>query len=339
MNSFKNYLILFLALASLGGGVLAWQQHRQLAVLRAANEGDDRTALQKRLEAAEQRARDLAAQLASLAPKSNEETEAARADSPAENSEVSAAQAEPAPSGEERASRNASMRALLEKPEVQRLIALQEKTALDRRYADLFKTLNLPPEQLEQFKNLLVEKQTAMHDLLAAARAQGINPRTDPESFRKIVASAQADIDNNIRAVVGEAAYTQYRQYEQTLPQRNVVNQLQQSLSYTATPLSQTQAEQMVQILASSTPQHTSGTTLPRLDLSSNRGRHGFGGLGGGSATITADAIALAQGVLAPTQLQALRQLQQAQQAERQLRQQIQQIARESRPSAQSTAP
>ena len=51
-------------------------------------------------------------------------------------------------------------------------------------------------------------------------------------------------MNNNLKAVLGDAGFNQMQNYEQTMPQRNVVNQLQQRLSYTDTPLSQAQADQ-----------------------------------------------------------------------------------------------
>jgi hypothetical protein len=237
----------------------------------------------------------------------------------------------------------AAIRATLEKPEVQSLIAVQQKAALDTRYAALFKNLNLPAEQLDKLKTLLVEKQTAMQDVLAVARAQGVNPRDDPEGFRKLVASAQSDIDNNIRATLGEQGFSQYEQYQQTLPQRAVVNQLQQRLSYSGAPLSDAQSEQLVQILASTAPQ--------RADTNNGGGdRAGRGGFGGGfpgvvaggmgdagagrTVNISKDAVNLSQSVLQPAQVQALQQLRDAQQAQ----QQLQKIMREATTAQRNTA-
>jgi hypothetical protein len=225
--------------------------------------------------------------------------------------------------------------AMMDRPEIQKLMAIQQRATLDTRYAALFKNLNLSPAQLEQFKNLLVEKQTAITDALAAARAQGINPRTDPEDFQKLVADAQSEADNNIKATLGDASYAQYQQYQQTLPQRNVVNQLAQSLSYTSTPLTSAQSEQMVQILAANTPASTnSAANNVRSAVTSALGV----GLGGQlNSPITSSAITQAQTVLAPEQVQALQQLQTAQQAQTQLNQAMRTQFRNAGPSGGTT--
>ena len=149
----------------------------------------------------------------------------------------------------------------LQKPEIQRALALQQKGQLDARYASLFKSLNLSPAQLDKFKNLLVERQTSAMDVFTAAREQGIDPRRDPEAFRSLLASTQADIDAGIKASIGEEGFKQYKSFEQTMPQRATTDQLSQRLSYTATPLTAAQSASMVQILSQTAPQRTAATT------------------------------------------------------------------------------
>ena len=307
MNTPKNYLILFLLLTTLGAGALAWQQYQELIALRASTlNNDERADLQKRLWSAEKRKHELEASLA--AKNRGPEVEGVDVNGP-----------EGGPGGGRGGNRNnmaSNFMAMIEKPEIQKLMAIQQKAALDARYAALFKTLNLSPAQLEQFKNLLVEKQTALTDALAAARAQGINPRTDPEDFQKLIASAQADADANIKASLGDTGYAQYQQYQQTLPQRNVVNQLAQSLSYTNTPLTPDQTEQMVSLLAANTPA-SNNSTANNIRATVTAG-FGIGGAGQ-TSHITNDAITQAATVLAPAQLTALQQLQATQQAQAQL--------------------
>ena len=146
-----------------------------------------------------------------------------------------------------------AMQATMDRPEMQRLAALQQKAALDTRFAPLFKSLNLSPEKLATLKALLAEKEATMMDTMRAAREQGLDPRSDPEGFKKLVAATQAETNSAIKAAIGESAYAQYENYQATQPQRAVVSQLQQTLSYTNAPLTSAQADQMVQVLAATT--------------------------------------------------------------------------------------
>lgn len=339
----------------MGGAILAWNQYQELLDLRAGvMTKDERAELQKRLWDAEKRAKELADELAALRGQSNlEDGEGLVANEPANPETQNRRGGRRGGNGGGPGGGPNAMMALLEQPEVQRLMALQQRGQLDARYAALFKNLNLPPEQLEKLKALLVEKQSVGQDVLAAARSQGINLRDDPEAFRKMIASTQAEVDNSIKAVLGEEGFAKYQNYQETLPQRNVVSQLQQSLSYTSAPLSDSQAEQLVQILAQTTPKNTRGNrggdqsvveanvtvavTAPGGRGGGNGGgpgggifNIGFGGGGtgtggGGGPTITNEAITLAQGVLSGAQVQSLQQLQQQQQAQQQLQQTLRQ--------------
>jgi hypothetical protein len=206
---------------------------------------------------------------------------------------------------------------MMERPEVQRLMAMQQRASLDGHYASLFKGLALSPDQLDKFKDLLVEKRTSMLDVMAAAREQGINPRSDPEAFSKLVAHAQAEIDSNIRATIGDSGFSQYQNYEKTMPQRAVVDQLEQRLSYSSTPLTPQQSEQMVSILASTAPARNNATNTLRAAF--GNGAVITTAFGGNSSRITDAAVNQSLGVLAGPQLDALKQLQQEQQAQAEL--------------------
>ena len=309
MHSAKNYLISLLALTTLAGGALAWRQYQELITLRAAAlNPHERADWQKRVWDAEKRRTDLEAELAAQAPK---EEPGATSDAPGENGDPTV---RPRPRRNE--FRN-EFAALMDKPEIQRLLAVQQRAALDARYADLFKSLNLTPEQLEKFKNLLVEKSTAVMDVMAAAREQGANPRTDRDAFRKLVADAQADVDASIRATLGETGFAQYKEYEQTQPQRGLVDQLEQRLSYSSTPLTPEQSAQMVKILAATSPTKAGAATRVVVG---GPGQMVAGAVGmGGKVKITDATINQSLGVLAAPQIDALRQIQEEQQAQAQL--------------------
>jgi hypothetical protein len=333
VNSPKNYLILLLLLTTAGGAALAWRQYRELTQLRAASvSNSERADWQKRLWDSEKRRHDLEASLAALKDKGS-----AAADG---STDSLAGPDDPAPGGRRGPNRGNlanNFMAMMDRPEIQKLMATQQRAALDSRFAALFRNLNLSPEQLEQFKNLLVEKQTAMTDALAAARAQGIDPRNDPQEFRKLVADAQAEVDVSIKAALGDSAYAQYQQYQQTLPQRTTVNQLQQSLSYTSTPLTSAQTEQMVQVLAANTPASANSTAANGRAAVAAAFGVGFAGQTG--SPVTNDAITQSQTVLAPAQVQALQQLQAAQQAQAQLTQAMRNQFRNTGAPATTTTP
>lgn len=321
MPSLKNSLLIVLALTTIGSAMLAWRQHQELVQLRAAAfDPTERAAWQKRLS-------DLEAKRTEL----EQELVAAR-QLPPEPEPPAFATATPAafPAVGQGAPVMAAQRFRpnpMDDPEVQQLMTLQLKASLDFRYADLFKSLRLTPAQLDKFKNLLVEKNTAVADVMAAARQEGISRRADREAFDKLVADAQAEVDESIRQTLGEAAYAQYKEFEQTGPQRAVANQLEQRLSYSSTPLTSDQASQLVRILSA----NAAGGSDSSSQVSIGPGARGR------MPTITDAVINQARGVLAAPQVEALIQIQQEQQAQAQLSAAMRRRAESFRPATQTS--
>ena len=316
MKISRNLLLAGLTLLSLGSTVVAWKSFWRAAQLEAAASGlGDDASVRRQLVESERRRRELEAMVASRAALREGVTGVAGKEQPA-------AEANEARGRGPRGGREA-MQAAMDRPEMQRLAALQQRAALDPRFAPLFKTLSLSLEKLATLKDLLAEKEATMMDTMRAARDQGLDPRSDAEGFKKLMAATQAETDSAIKAAIGETAYAQYEQYQATQPQRNVVSQLQQSLSYTNEPLTTAQAERLVQVIASAAPA-TGAATVGGPGEGGGGGRGGppgsgvGGGLGGtgGTAIVTLAAVAQAQAVLSVTQLQALTQIQQLQQAQ-----------------------
>ncbi len=281
MKSPKTLVILVLALTTVGGAILAWQQYSELVELRAAAMNkDERAALQKRVWDLERFNKELNDQLTAM-------REGDGSADPAMAGGPGGPGANPGPRGNFRGRGNNNnnnpqqianaLRDVMSKPEVQALLSVQQKAAIDARYASMFKSMNLSPEQADKVKGLLADRATTMQDVMNAARDQGINPRNDPQGYQKLLADAQTDINNGLKAVLGDGGFNQLQNYEQTMPQRNVVNQLQQRLSYSDTPLTQTQADQLVQVLATNAaPQRTNPDGTPA------QGRGNRGGAPGG---------------------------------------------------------
>jgi hypothetical protein len=313
VKSTNGILITLLFLAAAGGAAVAWHEYQEIQELRAAAlRVSDTGALDR--QAAARRLKELSDEIAGLKGRIRDEAPAA----------VAQDGSSPADGAARRPRAGAGFMAVMSSPQFQRLMAIQQKGMLDGVYAPLFKALNLSPQQLDQFKNLMVQRQQAAMDAIQAAREQGINPRSDPAAFQQAVAQAQATVDSQIQAALGDSGYAQYQQYQATLPQRSTVNQLEQSLSYTATPLTDDQASQLIQILAQASPSSGSSAAQgnPMAALFP-----GGGPMGGGGARITQQAVTLAQGVLSAPQVQALQQLQQQQL----VRQQMQQLMRAGR--------
>jgi hypothetical protein len=322
-SKFRSYLVILLVVTNLAGGLLAWNAYKEAIRLRATVlRGDNvRADLQKRIWALEKRKNELEAEIAGLRSRGGHNS-LANGDDPGTEGQPPGG-----PGRFDRRARMNNMAGLLENPEFRKLWDSQEKAGLDSRYSALFKALNLSPADLDKFKGLLVERQAAIADVMGAARDQGLDPRNpdDRAQIGALLQNAQAQVDATIQQTLGAAQYAQYQNYEQTLPQRNVVTQLAQSLSYTGSPLQDSQTEALVNILATNTPPQNQ-----------NAGGMGglFAGMGGAGGTfgnrmspITDSAITQAQSILNATQVVALQQLQTQQQAQRQIAQMLRQPA------------
>ena len=364
VKSPRTYLLVLLLATTLGGAFVAWRQYGELVELRAITMNrNERANLQKRVWALEKLNRELQDRLAAGRSMGNAETSrlaTAEDGRTPRDPNARGGRGDPRGRGESGMQQMSALRDLMAKPEVQAMINLQQKAGIEARYATLFKNLNLSSDQSAKLTSLLAERGNTRQDVYSAAREQGIDPRTNPEAFRKLLSDAQNELNTGIKSVIGDGGFAQLQTYEQTLPQRNVVNELQQRLSYTGSPLTSAQSEQLVQILATNTPPRP--TDAGNASSSQNPpgpGQErvpGFGPPGGGrgpdlggmmmsfvgggaipgmtpdmldsavragSAPVTNAAIAQAQTVLAPPQVSALQQLQQQQQAQQQLQQLI----------------
>lgn len=315
MKSPKNYVLAVLALTTAGLAVLAWQQHLELIQLRASSlSADERADWQKRLWAAEKRANDLAAAL---------KNRAASADSADDAGDATAPDGQPGRWAGRFGGRGNFFDLLAKNPEFTKLRTEQEKAALDGHYSALFKELNLSPAELDKFKDLLVQKQQSLIDVISAARDQGLTGPGSRAAIQQLVQQANAEVEANIQQTLGPDQYAQYQTFQQTTPERNLVNQLSQSLSYTNSPLQDYQNQQLVQILANNAPPSAGNQTSLRSMLGN-----------GGNVPVTDQVISQAQAVLTPDQVAALQAIQQQQQAQ----QKMQQLVRAAR-NAQNAAP
>jgi hypothetical protein len=328
-----------LVLPVFGLSALAWQQYAELVSLRARTiDGDERVALNQTMAELQRRNRELEALLrATRLSRQDAKDMAANARADAQDASKSAsavlaalAADDPATAAESR--RDAELEllgAMADIPEFQRLIALQQRAKIDAKYAALVKKLNLTPEQAQKFENLLADRQSAFADAMIAAHDQGLSGKEARDMAQAVTRATQKDIDSNIKSLLGPQGYGQFQNYEQTMPQRETVMQLAQRLSYTATPLSTRQQDQLVQLLATTANQAAaaaaaaasaaSGQKVPRpaTTLAPLPGALSSLGIASSStALITAGAVAKAQGLLAAQQLNALRQMQQEQQAQ-----------------------
>ena len=311
MKSLSSVAALFLGLVAIAASGVAWHQYRR----------------------AEQLERDLAARpavTATVAQAASPQPAVDPAEEEIDEPREQAAHAG-APGSEQNRRPNEGPRpdpsgrfsALMENPEYLTAWQAQQRGFIDSQYAGFFRRMNLNSAQIERLKDLLVERAASRMDVMNAARREGLTGRDSRDDVRALVQQAENEIARDIQSVLGESGAAQLQQYEQTAPQRHLVNQVSDRLSYSATPLTAAQQDALVSILAETSP--SPRTTGPSGLSPINRGP--------GGSVISDAAIARAQGVLSPSQVEALREIQAQQRAQRQMSEIMRREMRNQRPN------
>jgi hypothetical protein len=143
-------------------------------------------------------------------------------------------------------------------------LSLQFREQLGDNYGALFRRLNLSPDKQVLLENLLIDKRIAESHIayaLSSGQYQGLDPN-DLDALRALTAAGTEDIDGQIQQVLGPAPYEQYEHYDDTLMSRQQINAFAAQLKHTGSPLSDTQADQLVDLLA----QANSDPTVPLPD-------------------------------------------------------------------------
>lgn len=116
---------------------------------------------------------------------------------------------------------------LKDHPEYAALYAKQMRRNIDRMYGDTLNTLNLPPQQLSQLKDLLAERQMSDMDARRLASAAGLAQGSP--AWQEAMKQASQDVDQQINAILGSSGNA-------TLTQLQVRSGIQNQITYTYGP-------------------------------------------------------------------------------------------------------
>jgi len=137
---------------------------------------------------------------------------------------------------------------MLENPEMKKMMRQQQGAMMDMMYGSLFKELGLTPEETDKFKELLLDRQMkAVEGGGAFMKLQGTD--ADKTAAMSELAKQQKEFDEQIKAFLGDARYTQYKDYNETLTERMTLNQYSQQMAGGQNPLSPDQSSQLLEIM------------------------------------------------------------------------------------------
>lgn len=132
---------------------------------------------------------------------------------------------------------------MMKNPAMKDMIRSQQKIALDMSYGSLFSEMELPPDELNKFKELLVDKQMAFIDMSPGMMGPGSADEMKERS--RTIKAITEEYNDKVRLAIGEQYYEMYREYKDTLPDRMQVNQFKQLLA-TSNPLDEEQEQDLI---------------------------------------------------------------------------------------------
>jgi len=154
-------------------------------------------------------------------------------------------------------------------PAMKKMMRQQQAAAMDMMYGPLFKEINLSTEDKEKFKELLLDRQMkAVEAGGAFMKLQGED--TDKTAAMNDLAAQQKEFDAQVKAVLGDERYGQYKDYSETMAERMAVNQLSQQLASSPNPLSDDQSRQLLEIMKAEKKNTTPVFGEPGADGSAN---------------------------------------------------------------------
>lgn len=120
--------------------------------------------------------------------------------------------------------------------------------ALDTTYHVLYRQLKLSAAEIEQFKAIMTEAATRFEDLAREAKRKQV--RTTDATMQPLYAKADSEMREMLSSLVGAETLPVLEHFTETLFLRDAVAQLATELFYTDAPLTEPQANQLVDILA-----------------------------------------------------------------------------------------
>lgn len=185
----------------------------------------------------------------------------------------------------------------LDLPKFRDEVALVDRTWNLRMTAPFLRGLGLTPDQVSHAIDLIDQVMLATADANQAANAAGGIQGSDRIA---LIQQSQQDANAALKAYLGDQNFAAYEAYNQQLNERQVASQLQATLSYTSSPLTDSQASQLIQAMYQTIPPDKQPPAI---------GLGAFSAFGGGMPSVSDDQLAAAKTLLSPAQYTALQEI------------------------------
>lgn len=150
-------------------------------------------------------------------------------------------------------------------PDISKALMENDAQELRKKYGPLVKELNLTPEQRDAFYGLLVSEETntvssglKLLEDLAGTNTAGV------ANSAAVLKSAAQDYESQLQTLLGASGYAQYQDFKASLPDRQMVAQMQQGL--TDDPMTEAQQEQLLRLMITARKDNPPGSSAaPRI--------------------------------------------------------------------------
>jgi RNA polymerase sigma factor (sigma-70 family) len=134
------------------------------------------------------------------------------------------------------------LESMMKDPAYMKAMAEQQAQALKTQYAPLVKQLNLTPEQRDAFYQLLTDNLTN-----AMVQGMAMLNGTNNRAAASAIADAQKTLQDQMRSLLGEPGSAQFQEFQTTLPDRQIFEQMK--TGFTDHPLTDDQEQRLLQLL------------------------------------------------------------------------------------------
>ncbi len=130
-------------------------------------------------------------------------------------------------------------------PEMKKVMRSQQAMGIRMMYGDLAKELGLTPDEANLIFDLLAERQMSI-----ASKAMGAGTGvTDADAAGAEAKIASDSFDAELKNILGDERMKKFETFERTVGERMILQQYQQSMTATGTPLDDTQRANLLGIM------------------------------------------------------------------------------------------
>lgn len=244
-----NLLALLAILAAIVSAAVAWQQSQRAAKLEADVAAVNAELRELRTSSGQQN--DLVRQLRSENEAYTGEASALREKLAARSSAIPPPTAAEAVVSASAAPKKGDMREMIsdmmKDPKMKEMMHQQQSLSLKQLYGDFVASHRFSPQQADQFFDLLMQKH--MDDAEVASEFfDGKKEDPDAAALRS-TADREAETDRRLQMLLGDAAYSSYKDYQNTVGERMALTQIRQQLAVSSSPLGNDQANTLLQVM------------------------------------------------------------------------------------------